>query len=145
MKKYLLVFLLLLPLFAVLPGQTASDPLLSKCLLSTGPAAKYLKDFRIQLGQAPSESEYRYKANMSLWKNTRYRFTMCTADNSTGQLILSILDDSNKPVLSSHDTKTGTIYPFVDLICNKSGVYQIYFDFTEHQSGSGVTIVSMIQ
>ena len=145
MKKYLLEFLFLLPLFAVLSGQTTSDPLLSKCLLSTGPAAKYLKDFRIQLGQAASESEYRYKANMSLWKNTRYRFTMCTADNSGGQLILNVLDDSNKTVLSSQDTKTGTIYPFVDLICNKSGIYQIYFDFTEHQSGSGVTIVSMIQ
>ena len=145
MKKYLLEFLLLLPLFSVLPGQTTSDPLLSKCLPSTGPGAKYLKDFRIQLGQATSESEYRYKANMSLWKNTRYRFTICTADNSRGQLILNILDDSNKTVLSSHDTKKGTIYPFVDLICNKSGVYQLYFDFTGHQSGSGVTIVSMIQ
>lgn len=145
MKKYLLELLFLLPVLAVLSGQTSPDPLLSKCLLSTGPAAKYLKDFRIQLGQAASDSEFRYKANMSLWKNTRYRFTMCTSDNSRGQLILNILDDSDKTVLSSHDTKTDVIYPFVDLICNKSGVYQIYFDFTEHQSGSGVTIVSMIQ
>ena len=145
MKKYLLELLFLLPVLAVLSGQTSPDPLLSKCLLSTGPAAKYLKDFRIQLGQAASDSEFRYKANMSLWKNTRYRFTMCTSDNSRGQLILNILDDSDKTVLSSRDTKTDVIYPFVDLICNKSGVYQIYFDFTEHQSGSGVTIVSMIQ
>ena len=145
MKKYLLGFLLLLPVSAVLSGQSSNDPLVSKCLLSTGPNAKYLKDIRIQLGQAASESEFRYKANMSLWKNTRYRFTMCTAENSRGQLILNILDDSNKTVLSSHDTKTDTIYPYVDLICNKSGIYQIYFDFTEHQSGSGVTIVSMIQ
>jgi hypothetical protein len=145
MKKYLLVLISLLPVSVFLSAQTSTDPLVSKCLLSTGPNAKYLKDIRIQLGQAASESEFRYKANMSLWKNTRYRFTMCTADNSSGQLILSILDDSNKTVLSSHDTKTGTIYPYVDLICNKSGIYQIYFDFTEHQSGSGVTIVSMIQ
>ncbi len=145
MKKYLLVLISLLPVSVFLSAQTSIDPLVSKCLLSTGPTAKYLKDFRIQLGKAASESEFRYKANMSLWKNTRYRFTMCTADNSSGQLILSILDDSNKAVLSSHDTKTGTIYPYVDLICNKSGIYQIYFDFTDHQSGSGVTIVSMIQ
>lgn len=145
MKKYLLGFLFLLPLSMVLFGQAPKDPLLSKCLLSTGPTAKYLKDFRIQLGQADSESEFRYKANISLWKNTRYRFTMCTADNSKGQLILSITDDSNKTVLSTHDTRTGVTYHYVDLICNKSGIYQIYFDFTEHQSGSGVTIVSMIQ
>ena len=145
MKKYLLGFLFLLPVTGVLSAQSVPDQLISKCLHSTGPAAKYLKDFRIQLGKAASESEFRYKANMSLWKNTRYRFTMCTADDSSGQLILNILDDLNKPVLSSYDTKTGTIYPYVDLICNKSGIYQVYFDFTGYQSGSGVTIVSMIQ
>ena len=145
MKRYLLGFLFLLPVIGVLSGQSVPDPLMSKCLLSTGPAAKYLKDFRIQLGQAASGSEFRYKANMSLWKNTRYRFTMCTADNSRGQLILNILDDSDKTVLSSYDNKTGTTYPYVDLICNKSGIYQVYFDFTGYQSGSGVTIVSMIQ
>ncbi len=144
MKKYLLGFLLLLSGYALF-GQTQSDPLLSKCLLSTGPTAKYLKDFRIQLGQSNVQDALRYKANMSLWKNTRYRFTLCTDDNSMGKLVLNILDNSNNVVLSSVDRKTGTIFNYVDLICNKSGVYQIYFDFTEGQSGSGVSIVSMIQ
>lgn len=145
MKKYLLGFLFLLSGYAILYGQNQSDPLLSKCLSSTGPTAKYLKDFRIQLGQGTSRDALRYKANMSLWKNTRYRFTLCTADNSKGQLILNIRDNSNNVVLSSVDGKTGTIFNYVDLICNKSGIYQIGFDFTEGQSGSGVSIVSMIQ
>ncbi len=123
---------MLLPVYChFIRAGSRTDPLVSKCLLSTGPNAKYLKDFRIQLGQGASQNDFRYKANMSLWKNTRYRFTMCTADNSKGQLILNILDDTNKIVLSSVDTKTGTIYPYVDLICNKSGIYQIGFDFTE--------------
>jgi len=145
MKKYFLGFLLLLSGYAVINGQAQSDPLLSKCLMSTGPTAKYLKDFRIQLGQAASTDALRYKANMSLWKNTRYRFTLCTDENSMGKLILNIWDNSNNIVLSSVDRKTGTIFNYVDLICNKSGVYQIYFDFTEGQAGSGVSIVSMIQ
>jgi hypothetical protein len=145
MKKYLLGILLLLPISSILFGQKPNDPLVSKCLLSTGPTAKYLKDFRVQLGEGTSHNEFRFKANMSLWKNTRYRFTMCSADNSKGQLILNIRDDTNKVVLSSVDNKTGTIYNFVDLICNKSGIYQIWFDFTEGQPGSGVSIVSMIQ
>jgi len=145
MKKYLLGFLLLLPACAILRGQTQNDPLVSKCLQSTGPAAKYLKDFRIQLGQGTSPDLLRYKANMSLWKNTRYRFTLCTADNSKGRLILNIQDEANNVVLSSVDGKTGTIYNYVDLICNRSGIYQIYFDFTDGQSGSGVSIVSMVQ
>jgi hypothetical protein len=145
MKKYLLGFLLLLSGYAVINGQAQSDPLLSKCLLSTGPTAKYLKDFRIQLGQAAAPDALRYKANMSLWKNTRYRFTLCTDENSMGKLILNIWDNANNVVLSSVDKKTGTIFNYVDLICNKSGIYQIYFDFTEGQAGSGVSIVSMIQ
>ena len=145
MKKYLLGFLLLLSGYAILCGQTQSDPLVSKCLLSTGPTAKYLKDFRIQLGQTNVQDALRYKANMSLWKNTRYRFTLCTDDNSKGKLILNIWDNTNNVVLSSVDKKTGTIFNYVDLVCNKSGIYQIYFDFTEGQSGSGVSIVSMIQ
>jgi hypothetical protein len=145
MKKYLLGFILLLSGHAILYGQTQNDELVRKCLLCTGPTARYLKDFRIQLGKNTSQDTFRYKANMSLWKNTRYRFTLCTADNSRGQLILNIWDNSNNVVLSSVDKKAGTIYDNVDLICNKSGIYQIYFDFTEGQSGSGVSIVSTIQ
>jgi hypothetical protein len=145
MKKYLLGLLFLLVAFSILSAQTTIDPLLSNCLSTTGPTAKYLKDYRIQLGQGTSHSDFRYKAKMSLWKNTRYRFTLCTADNSKGKLILSIWDDTNKIVLSSVDQNTGTVYPFVDLICNKSGVYQVAFDFTDGQSGSGISIISMIQ
>lgn len=145
MKKYLLGFLLLLPAFVIICGQTQNDPLVSRCLQSTGPDAKYLKDFRIQLGQGDTQNLLRYKATMSLWKNTRYRFTLCTADNSKGRLILNIQDDANNVVLSSVDSKTGNLYNYVDLICNRSGIYQIFFDFTEGQSGSGVSIVSMVQ
>ena len=78
-----------------------TDPLISNCATTAGPNAKYLKDFRIQLGKASSQSELRYKTNMSLWKNTKYRFTMCNATNSKGQLILAIKDDGNKTILSS--------------------------------------------
>ncbi|HPA87378.1 MAG TPA: hypothetical protein PK106_06245, partial [Bacteroidales bacterium] len=73
------------------------------------------------------------------------RFTLCTADNSNGVLILTILDEENKEILSSVDPETGKAYSYVDFICNKSGVYQVGFDFTGGQSGLGVSIVSMIQ
>lgn len=145
MKKYLLGLLLLLPAISTGYGQAETDPTVSKCLLTTGQSAKYLKDFRIQLGIGTKGDQYRYKANMSLWKNTRYRFTMCTADGSSGNLVLKIYDDANKPVLSSLDPETGNTYSYVDLVCNKSGIYHIYYDFTEARSGSGVSIVSLVQ
>jgi hypothetical protein len=82
---------------------------------------------------------------MSLWKNTKYRFTMCNAANSKGQLILAIKDDANKTILSSFDKKTGKIFSFVDFECQKSGIYQISYDFRDGQQGSAVGVVSMIK
>lgn len=144
MKRYLLSISLLLFTGFLLTGQS-SDPFVSKCVMNAGNDAKYLKDFRIQLGKAAQQNELRYKANMSLWKNTKYRFTMCSTEESQGQLILSIRDDANKVVLSSYDKTTGKTYPFVDFVCNKSGIYQLNYDFTEGRQGSGVGVVSMVK
>ncbi|MCJ7446610.1 MAG: hypothetical protein MUO72_02855 [Bacteroidales bacterium] len=143
MKKYFIT-LLFLAAGVCLSGQS-SDPLVTGCVLSAGANARYLKDFRIQLGKAVNTTDLRYKANMSLWKNTKYRFTMCNADDSKGKLILCIKDDANKVVLSSFDQKTGKTYPYIDFICNKSGIYQLNFDFENGQQGSGVGVVSMIK
>ena len=144
MKKYLITLVLLFTAGILVKGQT-TDPLVSSCVMNAGSNAKYLKDFRVQLGKAPSAGELRYKAQMSLWKNTKYRFSMCNADDSKGKLILSIRDDANKVVLSSFDQKTGKTYPFIDFICSKSGIYQLNYDFTDGQQGSGVGVVSMVK
>jgi hypothetical protein len=144
MKKLLITLLFLLSLGLVCYGQS-SDPLVGSCLAKSGPDAKYLKDFRVQLGQSSTQSDLRYKANMSLWKNTKYRFTMCNTEDSKGELILNIKDDANKIVISSFDQKSGKIYPFIDFVCQKSGIYQLSYDFTNGQQGSGVGIVSMVR
>lgn len=144
MKKHLICFLLFNATFFILPGQS-NDPLIKKCLSNSGSEAKYIKDFNIQLGDQYSQNAFRYKASMSLRKSTIYRFTMCTAENSKGQLILNIKDNSDNLIISSYDPKTYTILPYVDFKCQKSGLYKIYFDFTEGKSGSGVSIVSKIQ
>jgi hypothetical protein len=144
MKKYSITLALILLTGLLSLGQ-ASDPLVSKCAINAGANAKYLKDFRVQLGKSASQNGLRYKANMSLWKNTKYRFSLCNADDSKGQLILSIKDDANKVVLSSFDDKSGKLYSVVEFTCKKSGVYQLNFDFTNGQQGSGVGVVSMIR
>jgi hypothetical protein len=144
MKKYIIILTLLLTISLLSFGQT-TDPLVSKCAMSAGANAKYLKDFRIQLPKAVSQSEPRYKANMSLWKNTKYRFTLCNTEDSKGQLILSIKDDTNKVILFSFDQKTGKSYPYVEFTCNKSGIYQLNYDFVNGQQGSGVGVVSMVK
>jgi hypothetical protein len=144
MKKFTL-FLAFLLIAGVLSYGQATDPLVSNCAINAGANAKYLKDFRVQLGKTANPTDLRYKANMSLWKNTKYRFSMCNADDSKGQLILSIKDESNKVILSSFDKTSGKIYPFIDFTCNKSGMYQLNYDFTNGQQGSGVGVVSMVK
>jgi hypothetical protein len=144
MKRFILSLTVLFTLGAFSYGQI-TDPLISKCATNAGDNARYLKDFRIELGKATGHSDFRYKANMSLWKNTKYRFTMCNADNSKGQLILAIHDESNKLILTSQDKKSGKIYSFIDFECQKSGIYQISFDFNDGQQGSGIGVVSMIK
>jgi hypothetical protein len=144
MKKILITFLFLLTTGFLSYGQ-ATDSLVAKCAMNAGAGAKYLKDFRIQLGKTTGKSDLRFKASMSLWKNTKYRFTMCNTDDSKGQLILSIKDNANKVVLSSFELKSGRIFPVVDFECNKSGIYYLNYDFLDGQQGSGVGIVSMIK
>jgi hypothetical protein len=144
MKRTVISLFVLLAFAAYSYGQSA-DPLVSNCVMNAGSGAKYLKDFRIQLGKSPAGDELRYKAQISLWKNTKYRFSMCNSDDSKGKLILKIKDDANKVVLSSFDQKTGKTYPFIDFVCSKSGIYQLNYDFTDGQQGSGVGVVSMVR
>jgi hypothetical protein len=143
-KTFLLTFLFLLAAGSLSFGQTP-DPLVSNCVMNAGSNVKFLKDFRVQLGISASPASLRFKANISLWKNTRYRFSMCNSKDSEGKLILNIKDESDKIILSSYDKNSGKIYPYVDFICNKSGIYQLYYDFTNGQQGSGVGVVSMIK
>jgi hypothetical protein len=144
MKKYLVTLFVLLSAGFIMKGQS-TDKLVSSCVMNAGPNCKYLKDFRIQLTKAPSPGEMRYKAQMSLWKNTKYKFSMCTADDSKGELILTIKNDANQVVLSSYDQKTGKTYKSVELTCNRSGIYQLSYDFKDGQQGSGVGVVSMVK
>jgi hypothetical protein len=138
-------FLLCLLTYGMMSYGQITDSFASSCAVSAGSKAKYLKDFRIQLGQATPQGELRYKANMSLWKNTKYRFTLCNSYNSKGQLVFDLRDESDHIVASSVDEKTGKNYKFIDFMCNKSGIYRLNYDFTGRQQGSGVGIVSMIR
>ncbi len=145
MKKYLTGLILSFLLVAVCSGQAEPDSLMRGCMQTTGSASKYLKDFRIKLGEGTPGSGFRYRANLPLWKSTRYRFTMCTSEDSRGKLILTIKDDLNRQVLSSFDEKSENVYPYVEFVCNKSGIYKLYFDFTRSLSGSGISIVSLVK
>lgn len=144
MKKFIITLLFLL-IITILSFSQSSDPLVSRCVMNTGLSATYLKDFRVQLGKGSSQSELRYKQVFPLSKNMKYRFTLCNAENSKGELIIKIKNSDGQLVLSSYDPKTGKTYQSVDFICNKTGTYQLFYDFRDFQQGLGIGIVSLIK
>ena len=144
MKRFLFTVPMLFLMVFMLSGQT-SDLFVGSCVMNAGNGTKYLKDFRIELGKASGQYELRYKTNISLWKNTKYRFTVCSAEDSKGQLYLTLKDETDRIVITSYDTQTGKTYQFIDFVCNKSGIYQLNYDFIDGQQGSGIGVISIVQ
>jgi len=135
--------LILLPLMA--KGQPATEELVSNCVLAAGDNTTYLKDFRIQLPKsAPNASLPVYKANMYLMKNMKYRFSVCDDPESKGELIITIYDQS-KELISSLNKSTGKKYSSIDFVCNKTGLYTLWYDFLNGEQGSGVGVICMIK
>jgi hypothetical protein len=144
MKKHFIILatLFLLP---VLSSGQSTDPFISKYAMNTGTNSTYLKDFRVQLGKGNSQTELRYKQVFPLSKNMKYRFTLCNSDNSKSELIMKVKDDAGRLVLASFDQKSGKTFPSIDFVCNKTGTYQLYFDFRDFQQGLGVGIISLVK
>jgi NAD(P)H-flavin reductase len=126
-------------------SQAATDDLVSTCVLAAGENTTYLKDFRVQLPKAASnDATPVYKANMYLMKNMKYRFSVCDAPASKGELVVTIYDQG-KELISSFNNSTGKQYNSVDFICNKTGLYTLWYGFKNGEQGSGVGVVSMIK
>lgn len=144
MKKLVTSIFGMLFVTVICHGQTG-DPIVSKCVMSAGPNATYLKDFRIQLGKSSPQQEFRYKQVFALSKNMKYRFTLCNAGDSKGELVMKLIDDTGRTILTSFDPKTGKTFPSVEFTCNKTGTYKILFDFKDFQQGLGVGVVSLVK
>ena len=137
--------LTLVLLSAIMHGQAATDDLVSTCVLAAGDNTTYLKDFRVQLPKgASTDATPVYKANMYLMKNMKYRFSVCNAPASKGELIVTIYDQG-KELISSFNRNTGKQYGSIDFICNKTGLYTLWYGFKNGEQGSGVGVVSMIR
>ena len=139
----LTLVLVFLPMVAA--GQPATDDLVSSCVLSAGENTTYLKDFRVQLPKAAQDAAVPvYKANMYLMKNMKYRFSVCDAPGSGGELLITLYDQ-NKEIISSYNSSSGKKFSSVDFICNKTGLYTLWYSFIGGEQGSGVGVVCMIR
>ena len=139
----LTIVLVFLPLVAA--GQPATDDLVSSCVLASGENTTYLMDFWVQLPKAAQDAAFPvYKANMYLMKNMKYRFSVCDAPGSGGELFITLFDQG-KEIISSYNSSSGKKFSSVDFICNKTGLYTLWYSFVGGEQGSGVGVVCMIR
>lgn len=144
-RRFLILSLALIILPVLADAQPATDDLVSSCVLSAGENTTYLKDFRIQLPKAaPDGAVPVYKANMYLMKNMKYRFSVCNAPGSKGELVVTIYDQA-KELISSYNSSSGKKFSTLDFFCNKTGLYTIWYEFVSGEQGSGVGVVCMIR
>jgi len=142
---FVIISAALLLLSALASGQPAADELVSSCVLGAGDNTTYLKDFRVQLPEtAAGAATPVYKANMYLMKNMKYRFSVCDAPESKGELIVAIYDQG-KELISSYNQGSGKRYASIDFFCNKTGLYTLWYSFRDGRQGSGVGVVCMIK
>lgn len=144
-QRFVILSLALLLLPVTARSQAATDDLVSSCVLAAGDNTTYLKDFRVQLPKAATNAPAPvYKANMYLMKNMKYRFSVCDAPESEGELKVTIYDQG-KELISSFNRPSGKKYGSLDFVCNKTGLYTLWYDFMKGEQGSGVGVVSMIK
>jgi hypothetical protein len=145
MKKISILFILLFFLFAYnLKAQTEAQKV-EICSGMAGADASYQKDFQVTLDAAQgNEKPPQSKYSMILSKDTKYRFNICTGDDSPGKGYLQLWD-GDKLLGSTYDAKTGREVKGFDLDCQKTGVYHVFIGFVDGKAGNCIVILSFVK
>ena len=121
------------------------NEIVQKCALSAGDDVTYLKDFIVSLDAAKKDGRPPiYRQSLALRKNVIYRFSICNMDESEGEAVLRLYDQS-KLTLSTWYPESGKEYKSINFQCKKSGVYTIVISFKEGKKGEAVGILSYVK
>ena len=146
MKRIITLTLLLLIAAYCSPTVTAQTET-QKVELCTKVAggATLLSYYPVQLAAAKDgERASVFRNATAMRKGNRYRFTICTDEESSGEAIIQLYDEG-KLIHSSYNPETGKSYQNFDFDCNKSGFYIIMISFRDGKEGSAVGIVSHVK
>jgi hypothetical protein len=115
------------------------------CTKMAGDDATYLKDFVVELQAAQgNEKAPSAKYSLLLNKDTRYRFTICTDDDSPGKGIIQLFD-TNTLMGSTYNPTTGKEFKGFDIDIQKTGVYHVFITFHEGKAGKTIVIMSLVK
>ncbi|HYW95660.1 MAG TPA: hypothetical protein VE870_08740 [Bacteroidales bacterium] len=115
------------------------------CALNAGDDATYLKDFVVSLDKAqPNQPPPVFRKSLALRKNVTYRFSICNNDNSVGEAVLRVYDNTTL-ILSTWYPQSGKEYHRVNFQCRKSGIYTVMISFKEGKAGEAIGILSYVE
>lgn len=145
MKKISLLFLLAVLTFTYSVKAQTEAQKVDICSKVAGDDAIYQKDFQVQLeaGQG-SEKAPQAKYSFILQKDTKYRFTICTDDDSPGKGYVQLID-GEKTLAVTYDPKTGREVRKFDFDCQKTSVYHLFIQFVDGKAGSCVVVMSFVK
>jgi hypothetical protein len=115
------------------------------CTKVAGGDATLEQSYSVQLLAAKDgERAPTFKKAMAMRKGNRYRFTICTDEESAGEAIMELFDEAKK-VGSTFIPETGKTYRSFDFDCSKTAPYVIIVSFKDGKEGSAVGILSHIK
>lgn len=145
MKKISLLFFLAVFTFTYSVKAQTEAQKVEICSGMAGSDATYLKDFQVELEAAQgNEKPPQAKYTLALQKDTKYRITICTADDSPGKGYLQLID-GDKLLGTTYDPKTGREFKGFDFDCQKTAIYHIFIGFVDGKGGSCISILSFVK
>jgi hypothetical protein len=125
---------------AFIPQDTEAD--IMDCAAKAGPNSVYLKDFKVSLPAAKSnEKPPMYRQAVVLRGNNIYRFNIC---NTQGEAVIRVYD-ANRMIMTSYDAAKGVESNPIQLLCRKTGPYNIVITFKDGKAGESIGIMSHVK
>lgn len=145
MKNIFLFFTIILLSVNFTAKAQTEDQKVKFCAAAAGPDATYQKDLIADLPAVQgSEKIPNAKYSLILQKDTKYRISICTDDDSPGKGYVQLYD--NQTILgSTFNPTTGKEWKFFDFDCQKTGVYHFIIQFQEGKAGKAIVIISFIK
>ena len=107
--------------------------------------ATFVSSYPVQLPAArDGERPPIFRQAVAMLKGNRYRFTICTGDDSSGEAVLEVLN-AGRRLASSYNPETGTSFINVDIECQKTDAYVITVTFRDGREGTAVAILSHVR
>ena len=147
MKKifFLTLFLFIAAVFSQSVKAQTEAQRVDLCTKMAGDVTAFLGSYPVQLiGAKDGEREPVFRQGIALRKGNRYRFTICTDEESSGEAVLKLYDES-KMMGSSYNPETGKEYQNFDFDCNKTAIYVMFISFKDGKEGSAIGVLSHVK